>query len=235
MINQENHMYPKIISSYLFFDAHNYESIDQGELMPALHAAKEELATIVIVKDRKTSHYKYATLDAIIETTFPILAKHGLTIVQQIANNRLSTQLIHKSGQRLVSSSELKAFKGRNTNSVQDFGGAITYEQRYALRTLLCLATGEDNDAQTFKDKAPVKAIKAIKVDPAAQIEKLKAAITRGFEALKGAEELKEIKTLYAKLMSENKVSFDVCQRVLKRLADIKEAEAAKHIKQEAK
>jgi hypothetical protein len=103
----------------------------------------------VTVKTKTGGSYKfkYATLDSIIEHVRKPLTENGLWFTQTLANGdgkyRLVTQLIHSSGQRIVSETPILADSSDN----QAFGSALTYMKRYALSALLGIAADEDDDA----------------------------------------------------------------------------------------
>lgn len=125
-------------------------------LAPALVKASAELKAIH--KDRENSHFRnrYATLDAIVESVRPVLAKHGLAVVQGataplsredglVAGFVVETMLVHTSGEFLISSAVMPLVKA----DPQSAGSALTYGRRYGLSALLSLATDDDDDAET--------------------------------------------------------------------------------------
>jgi hypothetical protein len=124
-----------------------------ANLAASLAAAQGELKSIG--KDRENSHFrnKYATLDSIMETVRPTLAKHGLSVIQGMtfptedANGVvrafvLETMLLHKSGEFISNASVMPVVK----SDPQGVGSAITYGRRYGVSALLALATDEDDD-----------------------------------------------------------------------------------------
>jgi hypothetical protein len=137
------------------------ESIEK--LAPALVAAQAELTSIT--KDKVNPHFKskYVTLDAIIEAVRPVLASHGLSIVQggygdldvQPGIFGVETTLIHTSGEWLSTFVEVPLAK----KDPQGAGSGLTYGRRYGLSALLSLATDEDDDANNAS--TPPKAAKA--------------------------------------------------------------------------
>jgi hypothetical protein len=83
----------------------------------------------------------------------PILAKHGLTVIQgmtvphtddngAVRSFVLETMLLHKSGEFLTNAAVMPVSK----NDAQGVGSAITYGRRYGVSALLALATDEDDD-----------------------------------------------------------------------------------------
>lgn len=90
---------------------------------------------------------KYATLDEIINTVKPVLAKHGLSYMQSCGGDgeriTITTLLMHESGEWIESEPlVLKADK----ISPQGAGSAITYGRRYMLSAVLGVASEEDDD-----------------------------------------------------------------------------------------
>lgn len=119
----------------------------------ALAAAQAEIRSIG--KDRTNPHFRntYATLDAIMETVRPVLAKHGLSIIQgmtvphtdehgAVRSFVLETMLLHASGEYISNAAVMPVTKA----DAQGVGSAITYGRRYGVSALLALATDEDDD-----------------------------------------------------------------------------------------
>lgn len=125
-------------------------SASLAALAPALVAAQADLKSIT--KDKVNPHFKskYVTLDAIIEAVRPVLAAHGLSVVQggygdldvQPGIFGVETTLVHTSGEWLSTFVEVPLAK----KDPQGAGSGITYGRRYGLSALLSLATDEDDD-----------------------------------------------------------------------------------------
>lgn len=105
----------------------------------------------IIEKDGENPHFKnsYATLDTIIDEVRPILAKHGLVIMQFPGGDgekyTLRTMLMHESGEWIESEPlTMKPVK----NDPQGIGSCTTYARRYSLSAMLSLNTGEDDDGE---------------------------------------------------------------------------------------
>jgi hypothetical protein len=127
-----------------------------SKLTAALVAAQADIKTVA--KDRQNPHFKssYATLDAIIEEVRPVLAKHGLAVVQGASSphstddGRLSgfsveTMLVHSSGEFITGGAVMPLAK----SDPQGAGSAMTYGRRYGVSALLFLATDEDDDGHS--------------------------------------------------------------------------------------
>ena len=124
-----------------------------AKLAAALVTVQQHITPVV--KDRQNPHFKnnYATLDAIMESVRPLLAGHGLAIVQGgggpisdingvICGATVETLLVHTSGEYVSSTIVLPVDKP----SPQAVGSAITYGRRYGVAALLALTTEEDDD-----------------------------------------------------------------------------------------
>lgn len=103
----------------------------------------------IIEKDASNPHFKnrYASLDTIIEDVRPLLAKHGLAVLQFPGGDgekfTLRSMLIHESGEWIESEPiTMRPVK----NDPQGVGSCNTYARRYSLSSLLSLNTGEDDD-----------------------------------------------------------------------------------------
>lgn len=118
-----------------------------SKLAVALVKAQGEITAIT--KDGANPHFKskYATLDNIIDETRPILARHGLAILQMPGgdgeNVIMRTMLMHESGEWL----ETEPLVMRPAkNDPQGMGSCITYARRYSYSALLSISTDEDDD-----------------------------------------------------------------------------------------
>jgi len=142
-----------------------------GALAPALVAAAAELAPVAKDAVNPAFRNRYATLDAIMEQVRPVLARHGLAVMQtgstpETVDGRLmavgvETMLLHKSGEWIASSVTLPVEK----LTAQGAGSALSYGRRYGLSAILGL-TAEDDDGQAASAR-PV-AIQAPNSAPAA-------------------------------------------------------------------
>jgi hypothetical protein len=135
--------------------------IARSSYAQALVAAIGELSNVAKTASNPYFKSKYAPLDAIVDATRPILAKHGLAIQQQPLFSDgaagVETIIIHKSGFE-TSSTLLLPLKDQ---SPQGVGSAITYARRYALAAVLGLATEEDDDGNVGTGLSKDERIKA--------------------------------------------------------------------------
>jgi hypothetical protein len=121
-----------------------------AELYAALAAANTE-----ITDPKKNAQanagqygYAYATLDEVLGHVRPILAKNGLSIVQNIRNDDtgiyITTTLLHASGEHL----EFGPIAWPPVSKMQDFGAISSYGRRYSVMAALGIAAGgDDTDA----------------------------------------------------------------------------------------
>lgn len=127
------------------------------ELYTSLAKFNQEVSSISKDASNPMFRNNYATIDQIIAEIRPILAKHGLSIIQIPMNLNLNgggewvgvkTILLHESGQTLESEPFYLKAQGQKTANgyaitPQALGSTITYCRRYSLCSLLCLNTGE--------------------------------------------------------------------------------------------
>jgi len=122
------------------------EKTAHQEYCEALVAAIGELSNVPKTANNPYFKSKYAPLDAIVDATRPVLAKHGLAIQQNPVFRDgcagVITTITHKSGHSTLSELVLPL----KDQSPQGVGSAITYARRYALAAVLGLATEDDDD-----------------------------------------------------------------------------------------
>lgn len=96
----------------------------------------------------KAVYGDYAPLNEILAAVRPILAHHGLSLLQEDVtvdgNVGVVTVILHESGEWL----ELGPFYVPGGANAQQHGGAATYARRYALCAALGIAADEDDDGQ---------------------------------------------------------------------------------------
>lgn len=111
------------------------------ELAAAL--AKAQAAMKNATLNRVNPHFKskYADLAGIRDAVMPVLAAHGLSVVQAIGAGAVQTRLLHSSGQWIESECPIPPVQ-----DMQKLGSAITYARRYSLSAIACIAADEDDD-----------------------------------------------------------------------------------------
>jgi hypothetical protein len=140
------------------------------ELANALSAAQGEFpiiekAKVARVKDWAASssvalrEYRYADLADVLRGVLPVLSKNKLAILQptyvEAGTIFIRTRLVHASGQWIECEYPVSAI----TVDHQRMGSALTYAKRYALCSLLGVASDEDIDGAAALPAAPRSAI----------------------------------------------------------------------------
>lgn len=130
------------------------------ELAGALAKAQAELPAATFDAENPFLKNRYASLGAIIETSRPVLAKHGLAVSQLTITEGdqvgVTTVLMHASGEWLESTATLATGEERGKSSAQVAGSVITYLRRYSLASVLGMYADEDTDGHAPKPAAPV-------------------------------------------------------------------------------
>lgn len=134
-----------------------------NELAPALVKALTGL--MVLEKSRtvdfrtdsgKRVNYDYASLDALVLLTRPVLAAEGLVALTSVHEHgdgyACTVQLLHTSGECM----EFQPLPFPRGHDAQSSGSWITYFRRYALLAALGMATGEDDDGAKAVGPQPV-------------------------------------------------------------------------------
>lgn len=86
--------------------------------------------------------YSYATIDAVLEVTQPLLAANGLALLQYVDGDALKALLVHESGEKL----EMGAYNLGNFIDSQNaarpslMGGVISYAQSSASHKRMMMA-----------------------------------------------------------------------------------------------
>ena len=121
------------------------------EIAKALLAFQEKGENVK--KDGNNPYFKskYATLENILDTIKPTLAKCGLSFSQFPDGEGLTTILMHTSGEFLKANTKMTL----RDQTPQGQGSAITYMRRYALSAVLGIATEEDDDGNAASQPAP--------------------------------------------------------------------------------
>ena len=157
-------------------------------------------------RDSENPFYKssYADLAAVSKSTFPVLAKHGLS-VSQIAEGEgaVTTILMHTSGEWLRGTLTLKPVKA----DPQGQGSAITYARRYALASIVGLATEDDDgNAATHTKETPAKKDKSTVEDMPPLSPELRIFLDETFEAISHSTSIDGLKAV-KKTLDEKKAS----------------------------
>jgi hypothetical protein len=152
-------------------------------LAPALAAAQAEMPAVGFDSQNPFLKNQYASLGAVISVTRPILAKHGLSIVQfpasapgiikrdepidekvptsaRIQTERegiesigVETVLLHQSGEWLAETLFIPIVKEKGKSTAQVSGSIISYLRRYAWSSVLGLYADEDDDGTGVQER----------------------------------------------------------------------------------
>jgi hypothetical protein len=118
-----------------------------------LAAALSEIKPVA--KEATNPHFRsrYADLNTILAEVKPVLHKHGLYILQPIADGLVYTRIMDAdTGEVLADSSLPLSLQG----TPQQRGSEITYYRRYTLQSLLSLEA-EDDDANAASTQPPAQ------------------------------------------------------------------------------
>ena len=122
-------------------------------------------------KDGKSHHGKYATLAAILDHVRPVLAEHGLAVMQPIEAEGVRTMIVHESGGVY----DAGTYPVGQFPNPQAQGSAISYARRYGLMSVLGIA-GTDDDGNTAV-RATQPAVREPRPVSAAQMKALQASM----------------------------------------------------------
>ena len=99
----------------------------------------------------------YAYLHTLIESSFPHLTKHGLSVIQGNESNPgeffVTTMLLHESGQWIRSKLKMPIEKA----TAQSVGSVITYGRRYGLSAITGIAQYDDDGNIASQSKGITK------------------------------------------------------------------------------
>jgi hypothetical protein len=113
----------------------------------AMSKAQSEFPAISKDGKNKFVGNSYYTLDNLIATVKPILAKYGLFFTQTYDDKGVTTIVMHESGEYLVSGPKqlrIPEAKGVSVNQAEAI--ALTYTKRYQLSSMLGVTTSDDLD-----------------------------------------------------------------------------------------
>jgi len=116
-------------------------------------ALVEALAAMENAQKNTTNPFlknRYADLTAVLAAVKPVLAKHGLCVLQPMRmaeNGRVAQQtiLMHTSGQWVGSETLLEIHAEKGKSMAQCFGSAVSYYRRYQLQALTGISAEDDD------------------------------------------------------------------------------------------
>lgn len=134
------------------------QSPEINELATALAAFQGEVEAVAKGEFNPFFKSKYAGLPEVVKTASPILAKHGLSVMQMLGFDGefdlLSTRVLHTSGQYIQDTARMHLAK----DDSQGHGSAVTYMRRYAYMAALGLVADVDDDGNAASKQAPTSA-----------------------------------------------------------------------------
>ena len=152
-------------------------------------------------RDGENPHFrsKYVQIDGLLAAVRPVLAKHGLSIVQSTGGNgqdiSVSTMLLHRSGEWIETDAlMIKPAKA----DPQGCMSAITYSRRYSLSAALGVAWDDDDDGNAAstppKAEKPKAAPKAkAKAEAPRKVDSLRAIAAAAKEIGVTNDDIKEV------------------------------------------
>lgn len=125
-----------------------------ANLAKALAAFQSEIQNPKNTADNPFYSSKYAPLHEVLNIARPLLAKHGLSVLQSPSGNgaeiTISSILMHSSGEWIEPDPlVLKADKP----TAQGAGSAITYGRRYSISAILGISSEDDDDGNGAEPK----------------------------------------------------------------------------------
>lgn len=176
------------------------------ELYTALSKAQAEFPTVAQSGFNPFHKSKYSTLKDCWDAARPVLARHGLSVIQMPDKQDgvfcLVTILAHESGDHLASHQPVMSSK----QDAQSFGSALSYARRYGLTAVLGLVSGdEDDDGNAATFTKPNKAVPPVQPNtPAveAPLPQSAGATNSIAEQVASVQDSDGLVTLYNKIKS---------------------------------
>lgn len=145
-----------------------------------------------LTKDTEGYNYKYVQLKDVLSEAKKLCIANNFIFIQTPKVREdgiaiLETQLIHKSGEKIVAETLLPT---KDNNDPQRYGAAITYMRRYSLTAILGLEEEDDDGNKASKEPAkPTKSTKKL-----TNVERMKQILYKGgaktdIDALKAINE----------------------------------------------
>jgi hypothetical protein len=192
-----------------------------NEIAKALAAAQSEMSNPGF--DSQNPHFrnKFASLAAVRNATVPVLAKHGISMTQDIRTEgsgiACTTILTHESGQSMTFGPLVMP---ATKPDAQGFGSAATYARRYALMAV-CGVVGDDDDDANAATGKPAPFVNSPRSDePSAAVPaKVQAVVSRMLDVMDA--DLEEVPMALAayKIHDEVKAEHDLYMDASERLS----------------
>lgn len=126
-------------------------------------AAMAEMPDVPKNGHNKHSGQKYSTLDDLIRTTRPVLARHGLSLnwITQMNGAEITVTAVvrHAMGHSIQSTLSGQRDSGKQMNVLQGGGSTETYLKRYSGFGILGLSSGDESDDDGRNPSRPAETI----------------------------------------------------------------------------
>lgn len=146
------------------------------ELFTALILAEAELKNPQKSEMNPHFHSGFAPLDVITDLIRPVMAKHGLGVIQDIFGNgdtiTVSTMVIHSSGQFIIQEGLTIPLSKKDAHGAC---GAVTYARRYALLAMLNIVGTNDDDDGNMATISGGNNISLNKTKPVVETKKIES------------------------------------------------------------
>lgn len=135
----------------IFSESNSNISAALAKAWAAIQTPKHNAKVKVRTKNGGSYTFEYTDLNGILDAVKPIFVQNNLSIIQNsystVEGNTtmvcIETIFLHGSGEYVKS----YPLKFPAAQSIQDFGGQITYMKRYSLAAMLGISTEKDDDA----------------------------------------------------------------------------------------
>ena len=194
-------------------------SADISAWAPAFIEAQKSMGDVL--KTKKNDHFKskYAELADVLDAVREPLNNNGFSVIQPVSSEaggavvRITTVLMHKSGQWVRSTLSLRPVKA----DPQAAGSAITYGRRYGLMAMTGVAP-EDDDGNQASGRDDCRQQRAAAM-PAAEVSKVAADIEA---ELTNAETEADLKAAYDRNADRICIMPDVAKGELRHVYTVK-------------
>ena len=127
-----------------------------SKLASALARAQVEMPVVKFDAKNPFLKNKYATLGAVVQSSVPVMHKHGLSIAQfsisQEGRIGVRSILMHESGEWIEDVITLVPETQKGLSLNQAAGVTLTYLRRYSWASILGLVTDEDSDGDVHAE-----------------------------------------------------------------------------------
>ena len=168
-----------------------------AELNKALVAAQAEMRNPRLTSVNPHFRNRYADLAEVRECVMPVLAKHGLALVQSPVCTAdgagVNNLLCHHSGELLDLGDCILPLAKKDPQAA---GSAITYARRYSLQAIAGVVGDEDDDAEGATGRATVIPFAQAKPQQSSASKAAPTSSTAGTGSLKFEKQIKSANTM---------------------------------------